>query len=63
MCCFLAENLSPFKSKKQKNGFIFFTKFTSGYYLMIINKLLSKFGRNPGKFKKVIKILKTLTTE
>ena len=30
---------------------------------MIINKPLYKFGTNPGKFKKVIKILKTLTTE
>ena len=30
---------------------------------MNINKVLSKFGRNPGYFKKVIKISKTLTTE
>ena len=35
---------------------LFFYNFTSDYYLMIINKLLSKFGRNPGLFKKVIKI-------
>ena len=41
----------------------FFTKFNSGYYLMIIIKLLYKLGTNPGYFKKVIKILKTLTTE
>ena len=30
---------------------------------MIINKLPSKFGRNPGQFKLVIKISKTFTTE
>ena len=60
---FQAEKLSPFISKIRKKWNFIFTKFTSGDYLMIINKLLSMFGSNPVQFKKVIKISKTLTTE
>ena len=63
MLYFPAEKLSPFISKIRKKWNFIFTKFTSGYYLLIINKLLSKFGRNPGLFEKVIQISKTLTTE
>ena len=60
---FPSRKTSPFIRKIQKKWNFIFTKFTSEYYLMIINKLLSKFGRNPVKFKKVIKISKTLITE
>ena len=53
----MEEKLSPFISKIQKKWNFIFTKFTSGYYIMIINKLLSKLGINQGRvFKKVIKI-------
>ena len=62
MCCFLAENQRPFKVKYGKNGFIFLQNLLMDT-IKIVNKLLSKFGTNPGQFKKVIKILKTLTTE
>ena len=58
MLCFLVEKLCPFISKIQKNRNSIFTKFTFGYYLMIINKLLSSFGTNPGEFKKVFNFKK-----
>ena len=40
--------LSPFMRKKLKNRNKYFTKFSPGYNLYIINKLLSKFGKIPG---------------
>lgn len=42
----------------EKLEFFFFTTFTSGYHLLAINRLLSKFGRNSVQLKKVNKISK-----